>query len=330
MKGTTGETTAMEIVACDLCGSTLHAAVYQMPDRRYHLGELFTVVQCTACGLAFVNPRPRFEAMAKYYPPDYYEKGFAQNPKYHHKRYAREAAYLREIEERSGPGRLLDIGCANGDFPRFMAERGWTVEGVEVSAASSPIRDFVVYSEPFPEIPVDTPSYDAVTAWAVLEHVHHPMDYFRKAASVLKPGGIFVFLVPNFDSLASRHLFCEDVPRHLFFFTRRTVGQYLQATGFVSEREDNRGHIFNVDPENWLLFVLKERLLGRKLLCEDLPPGRSEFIETRKLRPGLISSVRYGIKYPLRVVERPFWPLLRLIEVLRKTHPISTFVARKV
>jgi SAM-dependent methyltransferase len=210
-----------------------------------------------------------------------------------------------------------------------MAKRGWTVEGVEVSSSSAPITDFPVYAETFPDIPVDAPTYDAVTAWAVLEHVHYPMAYFRKAARILKPGGLFVFLVTNFDSMASRHLFCEDVPRHLFFFTRQTVHQYLQRTGLLLEREDNGGHIFTMDPENWLLFVLRNRVLGKKLSWKDLPPGRPEFTERQGLRPGLTSSLRYGLKYPIRVVERPFWPLLRLAQVLRRTYPISTFVARK-
>lgn len=320
----------METTACDLCGSTDQTVVYRMPDRLYFPNEIFTVVECDGCRLGFVNPRPSLAEMGKHYPPEYYEKGFAENTKYHQRRYAREARYLREIENRGGPGRLLDVGCANGDFPRFMAARGWTVEGVEVSSSATPVIDFPVYAEVFPDIPVDIPTYDAVTAWAVLEHVHHPMAYFQKAARVLKPGGLFVFLVTNFDSLASRHLFCEDVPRHLFFFTRRTVCQYLQKTGFHLQSEHNRGHIFNMEPENWLLFILREHVLRKKLSWEDLPPGRPEFTHRQGLPPGLTSSLQYGIKFPLRVVERPFWPLLRLVQVLRKTHPISTFVARKL
>ncbi|MGH9378037.1 MAG: class I SAM-dependent methyltransferase, partial [Terriglobia bacterium] len=293
----------LETIACDLCGSIRQTVVYQAPDRRYFPDELFTVVRCDECGLGFLNPRPSFEEMGKYYPPVYYEDEFARNLKYHQTRYAREARYLREVEERGGSRRLLDVGCANGDFPRFVAARGWTVEGVEVSASASPVRDFPVYSQPFPEIPPDTPTYDAVTAWAVIEHVHHPKAYFRKAAKILKPGGIFVFLVTNFGSLASRRLFCEDVPRHLFFFTRETVKQYLADAGFRLEREDNRNDIFSLPPENFLLF-LKARVLGKSFCWQDLPPSRPQFIRARGLRAGLRSSLRFALAYPLRTVDR--------------------------
>jgi SAM-dependent methyltransferase len=319
----------VETTACDLCGSTRQTVIYQTPDRRYFPDELFTVVECDECGLGFVNPRPSAAEMGKYYPSDYYEKSFAENREYHQKRYAREARYLREIEERGGQYRLLDVGCANGDFPRFMAKRGWRVEGVEVSSSSRPIRDFPVYAEAFPDIPIDTSTYDAVTAWAVLEHVHHPMTYFQKAARVLKPGGLFVFLVTNFDSLASRHLFCEDVPRHLFFFTRETVRQYLGQAGLSLEREDNGREIFSMSPENWLLYFLRSGLLRRKLAWQDLPPGRLQYFRQGNLHPGPVSSFRYAMKYPLRVVDRAFWPVLERVQILRGTYGISTFVAHR-
>jgi SAM-dependent methyltransferase len=319
----------VETVACDLCGSTRQTVVYQTSDRKYFPHEIFRVVECDECGLGFVNPRPCPAGMAKYYPPEYYEQGFAANPEYHQKRYAREARYLREIEDRGGERRLLDIGCANGDFPRFMAKRGWSVEGVEVSVSATPISDFQVYTRPFPEMPFDSPTYDAVTAWAVLEHVHYPTAYFTKAARVLKPGGLFVFLVTNFDSLASRELFCEDVPRHLFFFTRLTVGQYLRKAGLALEREENGDDIFSMSPENWLPYFLRGRLLGRKLAWQDLPPGRPEYFRQRRLRPGLVSSFRYAVRYPLRVVDRALWPIVERVQMLRGTYGISTFVARK-
>jgi 2-polyprenyl-3-methyl-5-hydroxy-6-metoxy-1,4-benzoquinol methylase len=94
-----------------------------------------------------------------------------------------------------------------------MAARGWRVEGVEVAESSQPISDFRVYAQEFHKIRVDQPTYDAVTAWAVLEHVHDPMAYFRKASQVLRKDGLFVFNAPNFASVSSRYLFCEDFPR---------------------------------------------------------------------------------------------------------------------
>jgi len=197
----------VEIVACNLCGSTRHASVYRMPDRRFFPQDFFTVVECDECGLGFVNPRPSAAETQKYYPPEYFQQPATKShERYLHRRFSAEATYLRAIENGRGPRRLLDVGCANGDFPRFMAARGWIVEGIEISESSKRIQDFRVHTQEFQNIAVNEPAYDAVTAWAVLEHVHDPMAYFRKAAQVLKKNGLFVFLVTNFETVSYTHL----------------------------------------------------------------------------------------------------------------------------
>jgi SAM-dependent methyltransferase len=323
----------MEVVACNLCGSARHTPVYEMPDRHYFPDEFFTVVECDECGLGFVNPRPSLDEMQKYYPSNYYEE-FSRNYNQHLKRYAAEAEYLREIEKRERPWNLLDVGCASGDFPRFMKARGWNVEGVEVSASAQPIQDFKVYAQQFQEIPVNEPTYDAVTAWAVLEHVHDPMAYFLKASVVTKKHGLFVFLVTNFESLASRHLFCEDIPRHLYFFTRETVRQYLGRTGFRLEKSDYRDNIYGMSPVNWLQFFVKSRIKGKNFAYRDLPSGRAEFLKLHNLKAGALSTLRFVVHEPATALwnglSRTLLPVVEAIQILRKTYGISTFVARKL
>lgn len=320
----------MEIVACNLCGSARCTPVYDIPDRRFFPEEFFTVVECNQCGLGFVNPRPRLEEMSKYYPSEYFAQPTSESFKHYlRRRFEQEARYLREIEARSGGPLLLDVGCATGDFPRFMAVRGWRVEGVETSDSSRSIHDFKVHTQQFPDIPVNEPTYDAVTAWAVLEHVHDPMACFRKASAILKQGGLFVFLVTNFASTASRHLFCEDVPRHLTFFTRETVRRYLEAAGFVLEAEDNGRNAYKMAPANWLPYFIKARIRRQKFLFRDLPLTREEFFFRRHLQPGFLSSLKYAAYSPASVLDRALWPLLETVQILRKTYGISTFVARK-
>jgi SAM-dependent methyltransferase len=301
-----------------------------MPDRRGYQAGIFTVVECNQCGLGFVNPRPQFEEMWKYYPEEYYEEEFAQHRAYHLRRYAREACYLRPIERKPASKSLLDVGCANGDFPRFMKARGWQVEGVEVSTSSQPITDFKVYPQQLPDIPVNQPSYDAVTAWAVLEHVHDPMAYFRKAGEVTKAGGLFVFHVPNFNSLASRRLFIEDIPRHLYFFSEETVRRYLAETGFALEKACFAKDIFVASSYNWLHYFVQATLRKQPFTYADLPMARPEFFERYHLEPGLRSTLKYVIAQPLTALDRALLPVLTGVQILRKTYGSSTYVARKL
>ena len=321
----------MERVACNQCGSNEHTPVYQRPDRQFFPDEYFTVVECRRCGLGFVNPRPTFVEMQKYYPRAYYRgEGTESFERYLLRRFTAEARFLRDIERCKRKKQLLDVGCWNGNFPRFMRARGWDVEGVEVSEVSQRITDFPVYSQPFDQIPVDEPRYDAVTAWAVLEHVHDPMAYFRKAARVLKKGGLFVFLVTNFHSIASRYLFGEDVPRHLYFFTRETVAQYLEKTGFTLVTEDNGRSVYKMAPVNWLVFLWHTRLRGKPFTYSDVPLTSREFRRLHGLKKGIGEFVRYSAYSPASVIERLLMPAVEAVQIMRKTYGVSTYVARKL
>ena len=320
----------MENVACNLCGSREHTSIYEKPDTRYFPEERFRVVECKGCGLGFVNPRPTFQEMAKYYPPDYFQLPAGQgSDRCFTRRYSNEASYLSGVRNTAAPRTLLDVGCANGHFPRFMAARGWQVAGVEVSPSAQRLTDFPVYAQEFDKIPISQPSYDAVTAWAVLEHVHDPMAYFRKASQVLKKGGLFVFLVPNFQSVASRYLFCEDIPRHLYFFTGATVRQYLERTGFVLEKEDNNRNVYKVAPANWLQFMLQTKLRGKRFVWEDVPLSSRRYREVHQLRPGVHAALQYAAYSPLSVIDRMLWPFVEWAQILRGSYGNTTYVARK-
>jgi cyclopropane fatty-acyl-phospholipid synthase-like methyltransferase len=302
-----------------------------MPDRLFFREDFFTVVECDQCGLGFVNPRPTITEIQKYYPAEYYENPpTTSHNRYLTKRFTAEARFLRELEDGPGKRKLLDVGCANGDFPRFMAARGWDVEGVEISQSSERITDFRVYGQEFQDIPVNEPVYDAVTAWAVLEHVHDPMSYFRKASEVVKKSGLFVFLVPNFQSVASRYLFCEDIPRHLYFFTRETVGQYLEKTGFRLEQEVNGRSIYKLAPNNWLTFMVRTRLLRKKYGYEDVPMTSKEFRRVKHLRGGIVTALKYAAYSPASAIDRMLWPAIETAQILGKTYGVSTYVGRKV
>jgi cyclopropane fatty-acyl-phospholipid synthase-like methyltransferase len=321
----------LETVACNLCGSDRHKFVYEMPDRKFFREEFFTVVECERCGLGFVNPRPTIAEIQKYYPAKYFQNPETKShERYFARRFRAEARFLEPLQNGIGRKRLLDVGCANGDFPRFMAALGWEVEGVENSEASQRITDFKIYTVEFDRIPVDQPRYDAVTAWAVLEHVHDPMAYFQKAAEVLKKDGLFVFLVQNFHSAASRRLFCEDVPRHLYFFTRETIKQYLEKAGFVLEKEVNGRKIYKLAPYNWLGYMARTRLLGKKYEFCDAPLTSKEFRTVHKLRPGFVTALKYAAYSPVMVLDRMLWPFIETAQILQKTYGISTFVGRKL
>jgi len=197
--------------------------------------------------IGFVNPRPKIAEMQKYYPAEYYlNPPTKSHGRYLRRRFTAQASFLSELEGRSGRKKLLDVGCANGDFPRFMAGRGWEVEGVEISESSDRITDFYVHTQEFQNIAVNEPTYDVVDGLGGARARARSMAYFRKASAVLKKGGLFVILMPNFQSVASRYLFCEDIPRHCISSKGKRYGNIFEKTGFRLEKEDNGRSIYKL------------------------------------------------------------------------------------
>lgn len=318
----------LESVACNLCGGFSHESVYRMPDQKYHPDEWFQVVQCRDCGLGFVNPRPTQSAIDRYYPRDFFDY-FDEDIRFHQVRYAREADFLPKIPQGSNPSRLLDVGCANGAFPRFVRNIGWEVEGVEIAASSTPIDDFPVHRCIFPDIPIHAPRYDVVTAWAVLEHVHDPMSYFEKAAQVLKRGGSFIFQVTNFESISSKFLFREDVPRHLHFFSHRTVQGYLEKNGFTLERQACDDSIYEMAPLHWLRYYLRRASGLPPLRWDQLPESCLNYCNRLGIGHGVRGRLQYALTHPFTAFDRFLMPAFAKWQQLMDTYGMTTYIARR-
>jgi 2-polyprenyl-3-methyl-5-hydroxy-6-metoxy-1,4-benzoquinol methylase len=139
-----------------------------------------------------------------------------------------------------GQGKLLDFGCGRARFGSRMREQGWSVEGLdasaEVAAAVEREEGIRVHLGSLPHADLAPGSFDAVTMWSALEHVHEPRLVARAARQVLRPGGLLVVYVPNLASWSFRTFqegwFGLDLPRHLTHFTPDTLTGLLAAERF--------------------------------------------------------------------------------------------------
>lgn len=113
-----------------------------------------------------------------------------------------------------GAGRreLLDVGCGLGRFLVYAADAakqggGWRLHGTDVSRdavdhdrTTWPAIDFRVAAAT--ERPFPPASLDVVTAFDVIEHVADLAAVGEAVAAMLRPGGLFVFVVPVYDGLS--------------------------------------------------------------------------------------------------------------------------------
>jgi len=132
-------------------------------------------------------------------------------------------------------GSVLDVGCSTGaflnqlqmQFPGSYAPAGTDVAGAPLDYTAG--RGIRVIREGFVEHDFGAERFDAITFWAVMEHLAVPARFLKKAADLLKAGGHCFILVPNMRSLAVRLLgarYRYIMPEHLNYFTPETLTRF--------------------------------------------------------------------------------------------------------
>lgn len=315
----------MEQVSCDLCGSTQSRFMYERPDALFDpAGERYSAVECLNCGLGFLNPRPGRSEIGRFYPESYGQALAAANKKLT----ARLLARLKFLPAGGANQRILDIGAGSGDFLRQAAGQGWEVHGLEPHFSNEQSVGFKLYRSLDELNQLSDGYFDCITAWAVLEHLHSPAEIFRVVSRLLKPGGSFVFLTHNLNSLASRFLFQEDIPRHLYFFTHDTVQRYCKQVGLRLESLRCDRSVFSMPSQCWLTFLLRYKLWGRNFTWDDYcaVESRAQYFERQQLDSSALNSLRYVVSHPIHTVEQLLMPALERLEVLIERYAV--FVGR--
>jgi len=129
-------------------------------------------------------------------------------------------------------GDVLDVGCSTGAF-LYALRANWPAEyhvcGIDVAKHSleyASLKGIRVINSDFPNHDFGSEQFDAVTFWAVLEHLVNPREFLAKACDCLRPKGHCFLVVPNSRSLVIRMIgahYRYIMPEHLNYFDARTL-----------------------------------------------------------------------------------------------------------
>jgi SAM-dependent methyltransferase len=158
---------------------------------------------------------------------------------------------LELIKEK--PKKVLEVGCAVGQTLQYIKSKGAElVVGIEIFpdvaevAGTCPEIDRVIVGN-IENLELDYPPeyFDLIIVGFVIEHVADPWAVMNKLNRYLKPGGQLIGSLPNV-----RHLSVllplifqgkwdyqdEGIMdwTHLRFFTKKTISDLLQSTGFLA------------------------------------------------------------------------------------------------
>jgi len=225
---------------CPICGSNLIQEKLVAKDHTVSQKD-FSIWHCNDCTARFTQDVPAQDAIGDYYASENYishsdtKKGII-NSLYHLVR-KRTLAAKRSLlinETKMLKGTILDIGCGTGAFLHSMQEADWNITGLEPDAVARN-KAAELYQlhpqEPGKLFELPAASFNAITMWHVLEHVHELHAYIKQIASLLATNGKLFIAVPNYTSkdadIYKEHWAAYDVPRHLYHFSPQSMEKLL-------------------------------------------------------------------------------------------------------
>lgn len=178
----------------------------------FPVGQLngWVMVKCSVCDLIYTRDLPSSQQISEIYNNAYQKDGLYDahlkeldmmiKTGHSNQGLYRNRLFLKRFKPKPGE-KLLEIGCGIGTFLIAAKQRGWQVEGVDISAqaleVSRNIHGLPVRPGTLEDIDGTSNTYKAIVCWEVLEHLSSPRRFIQHARKLLRSDGLFVCSVPN-------------------------------------------------------------------------------------------------------------------------------------
>jgi 2-polyprenyl-3-methyl-5-hydroxy-6-metoxy-1,4-benzoquinol methylase len=191
-------------------------------------GTDFDVVQCSACGLVQLTCGP-----VAYYRDVIRAAAVSPEMADHRRRQFAEFVSLHGLQGRP----VIEIGCGNGEYLRWLQAAGAAAHGLENNAAAVDAcrqqglhvqQGFVASAET--QIPGGP--FDGFLMLSCLEHLPDVNGTLAGIRANLAPSAVGLVEVPNFDMILAEKTVSEFMTDHLLYFTRETLETTLRLNGF--------------------------------------------------------------------------------------------------
>jgi 2-polyprenyl-3-methyl-5-hydroxy-6-metoxy-1,4-benzoquinol methylase len=135
-------------------------------------------------------------------------------------------------------GKILDYGCGDGSFLKFMKSVDFSILGYEPNSKASQIANSKIGSENIVHSldTIKNNSLDIITLWHVLEHIPNPEEILYRLREKLKPDGFLIIALPNHQSYDAKfykeNWAAWDVPRHIFHYGKEGAINFFNLNRF--------------------------------------------------------------------------------------------------
>ncbi len=197
----------LEKINCPICESGFSIPLEFWRDNRYPAVRL---VKCCGCGFYFQNPRLSQQLQNELYGISYFNEGLFSGSTAAGTYFNQERESIRICDFASmiqyegiiprGNKRLLEIGCAGGNFLVAARQVGWNVQGCEISssAASHASNQYAldVHAGDLISAKYPTGYFEMVCMFDVLEHIPNINQFLSEIHRILVPRGVLFIALP--------------------------------------------------------------------------------------------------------------------------------------
>lgn len=228
---------------CHLCGQSDKEKIFSENEWR--------VYKCISCGLGVLDPLPSDEEIAKLYNEEYCKEQFVEGGEIgsadFKKRLRNEKHRVLLFNRIIKKGKVLDVGCGYGYFLAACREKGYEVQGLDISDWSAEYTrkklNIPVFIGGLDKFEKEHHSFDVITMWHFLEHTRNPRQILLQAKKMLKADGLLVVEVPNYEGTDAQRSWNNwvgwQLPYHFYHFTPENLIELLSQVGFEVIRTKN-------------------------------------------------------------------------------------------
>jgi len=298
---------------CELCNSLEFRKLY-LPEKH---GIDSQLVQCTNCGLLFLNPRWDIETYRKLYQDIYRTEIQKDNYETEFEKYLPSASRLLRIANSLNGGKkwrkVLDVGSGYGSL-LWMAKNLYGAEvfgfepDTELAKSCNSFFDAnilpVSAEDGIAELTSKGVKFDLIVCQQSLNHFFHPVKILKSLGNLLNYDGFLCLEVLDFETYVRK-----KGPRiqvdHICYFTKETLITAFKAAGFM---ELSKEYDIKTKSNNYLPNSLPNRHI-RTVAClrpvsfgcsHSLMNGKKEISSIDKLlkeiKPSLMSIIVSKIK----------------------------------
>lgn len=268
-----------------MCAGNMNHRLTARDTARPECRDEYSLIWCDRCEFGQIAETFNSDEISAFYPSNYYTRSTYQGPSLSipqraiiHLAWRFDNGTDFQPSDLGWPGAACDIGCGAGDNMRRMRDAGFCVTGIDpdpqaLSRASAYGSTFLGTAETIPAA-LEGKQFDSILMMHSLEHCVDPQRALQTVAALLKQNGAAIIEVPNnacvgLSRYGARWPY-SDIPRHLHFFTPKSLAAMGASAGLKATKTCFTGYVRQFYP-NWL------RRIGRN--------GLLHFIDTFRLPP---------------------------------------------